>query len=845
LLRTPAFAAIAIVTLSIGIATVTAIFALVDELAFEPARGRGDDAVHMLIGSPGTGVLVPDFETLLASKPAGVEAIAAVDRFGGALAQVPGRAERVAGLRVSGQYAGVHAVRAQAGRWIDDDDNRGGEPDAPLLISGLVRPSIAGALGQDVVVISDRMWREWFDADPSVVKNGRLLFNRRPTRIVGVAPPGFELMFDVWVPFGTRRLLTREELDRQLKAPFRPRGAPDRPAPPPMQQAISVQVRVRAGADANALANQLTALVSARPVSSDLPRVTLRLVPRRGDTRFVSTGWTILGFAALVFIAACANLGNMLYGRAMEREGELAMRLALGASPLNLFTLLFAETLVVCGAAAGTGMLLAGAALELFESAVPAFAVTSWERVRLELGFDWRVLLCASAAGVAAALIVGAGSLWRSSRVSLLARLSASGPAVLSRTEGRTLRTMLVAIQVTAAVLLLIATGLLLENTSKQLDRRLMFDTRGLVAARLELPDSYDQSRGAYFYDQLLARMRALAIVESAIIADALPGGETPAPRRGLGALTAVSPTREVSGKPVRMDGHWISTSPGFARILRLPLRGRDFDDGDTAGSEPVAIVSESVARQLWPGQDMLGQQVLCCGERQPRRVVGVVADPVTSRRTAVAMDVASAMQQMTRESALGAYVVVPAHQPHHADMLVVLRTASPEAVVDALREAVASLDPEVPLFMAGRVHATQFSRVSAERAVRTMAGTLGISALAIAVLGVFAVVSYFVTRRTREFGLRLALGASRRQIVTLVVDYAIHMALIGLLPGVLFASLGTRFFQVELTKLRPNGLTVWVVVPLLMVACAVVAAALPALRAARTDPHQQLTTIN
>jgi predicted permease len=844
LLRTPSFTGVAVLTLAVGIAVTTTMFALVDELALKPARGRSDQAVHVLIGSPGAGVLIPDYETLLATKPAGVDAMTAIDQFGSGLAQIPGRAERVRGLRVSGQYAAVHAVRAQAGRWINDDDNRGGETDAPMSINGVVRPTVAGTLGQDVVVISDRLWREWFDANPSVVTNGRLLYNRRPVRIVGVAPPGFEPTIDVWGPFGKRRLLTREELDRQLKAPFRPRGTPDRPAPPPIQQTLSVLVRVRAGANAKALGQELTALVSARPASDDLPRSTLRLVPRRGDTRFVSTGWTILGFAALVFIAACANLGNMLYGRAMEREGELATRLALGASQFSLFALLFAETLLICGAAAAAGMLLAAGALELFEQTVPAFAITSWEVLRLDLGLDWRVFICATAAGLTAALIVGAGSLWRSSRVSLLARLSASGPAVLARTEGRTLRTMLVAVQVTAAVLLLIATGMLLENTSKQLDRRLMFDTGGLVAARIELPEAYDESRGAHFYEQLVTRMRALPLVEAAAIMDALPAGEAPAPGRGLGVLSK-APEPGSTAAPVRMDGQWLYGSPGLPQTLDLPLRGRDFDAGDTAGSEPVAIVTESVARRLWPGQDALGQWVICCSQPQRRRVVGVLDDPVTSRNTAVAMDVATAMQRMTQESAAGAYVLVPAAQRHHANMLVVARTGSMGAAVDALRQAVAALDPDVPLFMAGPVHASQFSRMSAERAVRTMAGTLGLVSLAIAVLGVFAMVSYFVTRRTREFGLRLALGASRRQIMKLVIDHAIHMSLIGLLPGVLFASLGTRFFQAELTKLRPNGLTVWVFVPLLMVACAVVAAALPARRAARTDPHKQLTSNN
>jgi predicted permease len=845
LLRTPSFTAIAVLTLAVGIATTTTIFALVDELAFKPARGRPDQAVHVLTGSPGAGVQIPDYATLLAAKPAGVEAVAAVDQFGSGLAQIPGRAERVLGLRVSGQYAAVHAVRAQTGRWIDDDDNRGGETDAPMTINGVRRATVAGTLGQDVVVISDRLWRQWFNADPSVVANGRLTFNGRPVRIVGVAPPGFEPTLDVWGPFGTRRLLTRDELDRQLKAPFRPRGAPDRPAPPPVQHTLSVQARVRAGVDVRALSAELTALVSARAVSPDLPRSTLRLVPRRGDTRFVSTGWTILGFAALAFIAACANLGNMLYGRAMEREGELATRLALGASHFNLFTLLFAETVLICATAAAAGTVLAAGALDMFEQTVPAFSISAWETRRLELGLDWRVLVCGGAAGLTAALIVGAGSLWRSSRVSLLARLSASGPAVLSRTEGRTLRTMLVAVQITAAVLLLIATGILLENTSKQLDRRLMFDTGRLVAARVELPESYDQSRGAHFYDRLASRMRALPLVQSVAIADAVPAGERPAPRRGLGVLSLAPPEHGPAGQAVRMDGQWIYTSAGLSNTLDLPLRGRDFNDGDHSGSEPVAIVSQSVADRLWPGQDALGQRVICCSQPVQRRVVGVISDPVTSRGTAMAMDVATAFQQMTRDSAAGAYVLVPAAQDHHADMLIILRTSSPDATVDALRQAVAELDPDVPLFMAGPVHASQFSRMSAELAVRTMAGTLGIVALAIAVFGVFGVVSYFVTRRTREFGLRLALGAPRRQIMKLVVDYAIHLSLIGLLPGVLFASLGTRFFQAELTRLRPNGLTVWVFVPLLMVACAVVAAALPARKAARTDPHKQLTSNN
>ena len=524
----------------------------------------------------------------------------------------------------------------------------------------------------------------------------------------------------------------------------------------------------------------------------------------------------------------------------MEREGELATRLALGASRANIAAILFSETIIVAAAGTAVGLGIAVAALELFESAVPAFQITSWQRVRLDLGLDWRVFACASAAGAVASLIVGAGAIWRSSKAPLLVRLSAAGPAVLSRTEGRTLRTMLVAVQVSAAVLLLIATGLLLENTSKQLDRRLQFDTDGLIAARIELPDSYDPSRGAHFFDRLLDGLQATGEVESVAISDALPGGEAPAPRASIGSITADPPQATPAGVQIRIDGRWLLASPGFIKTLGLTSTGRDFDARDLDGTNPVAIVSQSVAHKFWPNRDAVGQRLICCGERYNRIIVGVVADPVVSRGTAQPMTVADAVRAQT-DTAVSQYVFLPAAQHYRPDMLVVIRTTRPDAAVEALRRAVAAIDPEVPVFEAGLVHATQFARASSERAVRTLAGALAAIALGITILGVSAVVSYFVSRRTREFGLRLALGASRRQVVKLVVDYSIHMTLIGLLPGVLFASLGTNIFQAELRKLRPNGITMWVVVPLLLLACALIAAYIPARRAASVEPMKTL----
>ena len=834
LARTPAFTALAVLTLAIGIGTNTTIFAIVDELAFKPVRNTAYENVFNL-GS----IQIPDYDTLVAHRPEGVSAIAAFDSEGGGLLQVPGRAERVVGWRVSAGYADVHRVRAQVGRWINDEDNVGGALDPTMTFRGVVRPFVLGQLGAPVVVISDRVWREWFNASPAITERGAVNINHKPMQIVGVAPAGFETAIDVWVPFGRRRLLTREELDLAAvrRSPF-DRGPVQRPTQP----RVRVLLRKDPGASDSTVNARLTAALAARPATPEMPAARIRIDPRRGDDRLVRTGYVILGFAALIFVAACANLGNMLYARATEREGELAVRLSIGATGFAIFGLLVSETIVICAAASAAGLLFSTAALRLFTNAFPAFQVSYWQRVTFDLSLDWRSFGYTTGAGAAAALIVGAGSLWRSNRVSLLARIAASGPAVVAKTEGRTLRTMLVAVQIAAAVLLLIATGMLLENTSKELNRRLYFDTGALVAARLELPDKYDESRGPYFFGQLLSRVRKIEGVSAASLADALPGGEAPSPRHGVSAIIAEAPPRGLSGTPRRLDGQWIHVSPGFVDTLGLAvLKGRDLRDSDRAGSPPVVLVTESTARQLWQDDEPVGKRIACCGATYLREVVGVVPDPVGALDKPKSMDLGEAIRELSSGSGPGVFVFVPATQRYSREMLLVVRTDTPRAVVQPLRDAVAALDPAVPVFGVGPVGVTQFSRAAADQSVRVLAGALGAIALGIAVLGVYAVVSYFVSRRTREFGLRLALGSTRAQVVKLVVDHAIHMVLIGLLPGVLLASWGTRYFQVELVKLRPNGLTVWIAIPILMLVAGIVAAWIPARRAAKVDPYQAL----
>ncbi len=806
-------------TLALGIATNTAIFAIVDELNFKPIANTNVDDVYTLwmsdrsVGRYSDEVQIADYETIRAYPPPGIVAVCAVTfGYGAGQLQIPGRAENALGLSVSGGYANVFRLRAQAGRWISDEDNQG----------------VAGA---DVAVISDRLWREWFAARPEIAGVATITINRRFHRIVGVAQPGFlGDSVDYWRPMGHPVPLPASSMTLRLRK---------------IQPGVQVSIRTSPGTAPVQIADALTAAISSRVPRPESPGGKVELVEAGRNTvdRLARTGYLILGFAALVFFAACANLGNMLYARTTEREGELAIRLALGATRAAIVRLLLAETVLICAAAATLGLAMAVVALRLFSDAFPALQVNYFQHVTLDLSLDWRTFAFAVGAGAAAAIFVGLASVWRSGRVSLLTRLAASSQAVVARTEGRTLRTLLVSIQITAAVVLLIASDIFIENTGRRFDERLLFDTSHLAAARLELPQEYDESRGPHFFDQLVARVRAFDGVEAAALADALPGGSAPSPRGGFAAFTAEAPPRGVSGLPRRLDGSWIHASPGYVATLGLTLtRGRDLQPTDAAGSLPVVVITESVASGLWPGEDPIGKRIVCCREAHLRTVVGVVSDPVRS----------SIASPLTRP---GNFVILPAAQKFEREMLIVLRSATPLAQIEPLRRAVVSLDESVPVFDAGLVERTQFAGPAAERASRVLAGSLGAIALAIAVLGVYAVVSYFVSRRRREFGLRLALGATRGQVVKLVVDYAIHMVLVGLLPGVLLASLGTRVFEAELTRLRmfgPDGrltawssLTVWVAVPLLMLVAGVLAAYIPARRAATSSRAAPSRTCN
>ncbi len=832
--RTPGFTVAAVVTLALGIGTTTAFFGLVDALVFRPTAVARIDEVHALWVRPpdqrqrSLPIRQMDGEALERTPPPSIIAVTSVStRESSTLVQGVGRAEFVLSERVTPGYARVFQLRTQAGRWFEAND----DPDA-------------------IAVISDRLWREWFGADREIVNRAAIRIGGTPYRVIGVAPPGFR---------GVQSGLAPTEVWRPL-----------RPAtPPPVLPRATTQtlaslnrtdltfVRARAGIGTTEATGEIAATLSGQPDPDPLLS-SLNLQPAHEVLRlseFVALAAGVLAFAGLVFLAACANLANMLFARGTERAGEIAIRLSLGAGARGVFGPCLAEAAIVALAAASIGLVLAIGATFAFTSAFPTFRLARNLGVTIDLTPDYRVFAYAFAAGAVAALVVGMLTAWRASRVPALRAMGSSATSAVVSSRRRGLPLTFVSVQVTAAVLLVIGAGLVLENTRVMLDRRIHYDTSSLAAARViwttgsedlaafraGLPklSGADRTRAEAerraavhaqregFFASLVSRARALPGVEAAAVADALPGGTAPAPRSGLQALQAMDASQ---GTPRRVDGSWLSVSPGFLETIGVPLlRGRDVQPVDAYGAPLVAVLSRSAAEALWPGEDAVGRRLHCCRLRfEPITVVGVADDAVSS----------SEASAFTRHAN---FALLAAAQTGNEERLIVVRARNPEGQVDSLRALVHAVDDRVPVFDAGPVDEFLLAGVAIARAQRTLSLTLGLLALSIAVFGIYGVVGYFVSRRTREFGLRLALGARPRQILKLVVDYSIHVILVGLLPAVLAASLGTRLFEHRLIGLMPNGITMWVVAPLVMLVSGVIAGLVPAARAARVDPNVSL----
>ncbi|HUL72501.1 MAG TPA: ABC transporter permease [Vicinamibacterales bacterium] len=821
LAQQPAFCAVAVLTLALGIGASTAIFSIVNAVVFRPTSiVRTDDLYYVSIQrrpdpsqpkpptvSRDDFVSVADFRAFAAHPPEALTGAASV-WSGSATVRVPGHAQRTNAEGIDGGYAAVFGLVAEAGRMIEAADD---------------------ASGAAVCVISDRMWRDWFNRDRSVLGRRTLTVNNSDLTIVGVAPVGFRglnpmwVTVDVWEPLtvlqaGMRELAGRPDLRDRLLG--------------------QIYARARPGAPADAVRAATQVLVS-RDGGDDPRGLRAIAVPAWASLRIDplgAAGVGIMVLSGLVLFAACANLANMLYARGTERESEVATRLSLGASRAAVFRLFAAEAAIVSALAVVVGLALALGGLRLAglaagSSLLPQAAALRGRNAVLaaDLAPDLRVLAYALAAGAVTALIVGAATAWRASRIPPARILAGSSAGAVTTPASRRIREGLVALQVTVAVLLLMATGLLVVRASAIIQTKVFLDTAGVTAARVDLSlHDYNATRGRAFYDDVLARVGRLPGVEAAALTDGLPGYAYVSAPNFL--LVAEKGKTGIANQYRRITGAYAGVSGGFFETLGLTLaRGRRFVPTDRYGAPLVTIVTESTASRLWPGEDALGKRLMFGSEGYWRTVVGIATDPL-HKGTDSPHDCQSCL------------AFVPWDQRYRPEMLVMVKSKAAVTQVEPLKAAIRAVDPDVALQDVGPLDDSILAWVRPVRAATMLVLSLAGVALFIAGLGVYGVISYIVGLRTREFGIRLALGATPRRVLKMVLDHAIHLVLVGLLPGVLIAALGGQIALIsDPEQPAANALATWIVVPLLLVAVGVVAGYLPARRASRVDPNTAL----
>ncbi|HLB38224.1 MAG TPA: ABC transporter permease [Gemmatimonadales bacterium] len=790
--KSPGFTALAVLTLGLGVGATTAIFSLVNAVLLRPLpvpeaerlvsvqemRERGE--VEAVLSLPG----YLDYR----DRAAGLSGLAAhhiddITLNTGDVSQV-GLA-----LYVSGNYFDQLRLGPALGRLFGEEEAR---------TAGT--PSVA--------VISHALWQERFGGDPSAV--GRVIHvNGQPLTVIGVAPAGFPGTMlgarpPVYLPLGLYdRLNLGSDSNRRGREWLMLFG---RLAPGTSREQAEAALTVTA----RQLADVGEYLEGLRPTGVRLQPFSL--VPpmlHRGVAGFMTL---LLATASLVALIAAVNVAGMLLTRGVARSRDIAIRLAIGASRRRVVQQLVFEGLVLAIGGAVLGVLLASWVAAFLETVRPPSA----EMFRLDLALDPMVLGFGMAVSLAAGLLAGLVPARQASRPQLATALKEGSAGAGARNR---LRLTLVAGQLALSVLLLVATGLFLRTLQRALDTPHGFEPRGVLAMELNLRlNGYDEPRGRVFYDGLLERVRALPGVEAASLTGNIPlSGSWDQTRFRIPGLESPDP----SGFPVG----FILVGSGYFETLRMPLlAGRGFTPQDASSMRPVLVINETLARRFWPNESPIGKRVQS-GPREAE-VVGVVS--------------AGKYRGFAEEPVLFAYF--PFGQAYQPSMWLQVRVRGEMApVAAAIRGELRVLDPNVAPIQVTTVEDVLGSSLFAQRLGAVLVGSFGLVGLTLAAVGLFGVLSLAVVQRTREIGIRMALGAGRGEVLRLVFRDAARPLALGVGLGLLAALPAAQLLRGLLHGLNPADLATFTAVPAVFAVVALIAAYAPARRALRVDPMTAL----
>jgi predicted permease len=787
--RSPGFTAAIVGTLGVGIGANTAIFTVLSGVVLRPLRYQDPDRIVTVLNrwtdtGRTQGNIAGGDEMDLRARRDIFEAFA--HHQGGDMAvRIGERAELVSGQRVHPDFFRVFGTAPEAGRLLGRDDALR----SAIVSHGFARRrfgSAAAAIGQPMTI------------------------GTQPHEIVGVMPAAMQYppQTEVWAAAA-------------LDPSNRNRSGHNYRAVARLAPGVSLD-------EANArLASLAAQLAKAYPDSNG--RKTFVAAPLR-ETLVAgvrTTLFVVMGAVALVLLIACANVANLVMARASTRSRELAVRAALGAGRRHIVRQLLAESLVLAAMAAAVGLLLARAGTAALLAAGSRYLPLP----RLdEVHIDGAVLLFTAAASVLTAVGVGLVPALRASRVDLAEAMNQGGARGTLGSGSSRLRSGLVVAQIALSLALAVDAGLLLRSFVALTDTPLGFRTEGVLVAYASAP-----ARGSIFdksglddhlgvgqrFDDLFSRLRQLPGVTSASGAMGVPTGTY-----SSNGSYAVEGQHTFGGDFRRLPHAGFSLAgPAYFRTMGIPvLRGREFDEGDLYDRPFVAVVSESLARQSFGTSDPIGHRIQC-GFDSPEwmTIVGVVGD----------------VRQDSPASRPGPDLYMPLRQhPYTSSRLqVVVRTSvPPESLTSAVRETVRAVSPEIALKFT-TLQASVDDSIAAPRFRMALVSAFAALALALAVAGMYAVMSYVTAQRTSEFGLRMALGARSGDVVSLVLSGAARLVALGTALGLLLAAATSRLLATMLFGVGALDLSAYLGVVAVAVPLVLLAATLPALRAARVDP--------
>jgi putative ABC transport system permease protein len=809
--KQPGFTAMAVMMLAIGIGANVAIFSLVNAVLLKPlpfAEPSRLMMVHLLApdrDAPGVSRQMiwsyPKYQVLRENQ----RAFESTATFGWASWNLTGSGspERVTGEFVETGYFDTLGLKTELGRTFSAEETRA-PGSAPLAVLG------------------HGFWVRRFGADPAVL--GRTLgLNGVAHTIVGVIQPRFRGLTgeaDVWVPITT---LSAGELGETWNHSYQVVARRKSDTPVEIAQA---EVTLLGGR----IYDAIPAPGGPAPHKGAWGATAVPLDDQRIDP-LVRRSVLLLGAAvASVLLIVCVNLANLMLVRGLAREREVAIRLALGASRLRIVRQLMTESLVLAIAGTLTGVGVAYAAVSAGAALAPDLRMVlprggpegGLTRVGLGLvGFDLTVLLFTVAIEVPPPVLFGLGPAWRASRRDLTATMkTGSSGAVTSGARGLALRNLLIVGEIALALVLLTAGGLMLKSVIRLQATEIGFDPDALLTVRVALPGpQYNPQRATQFLDQLVGRLAGHGDI------DAVAYGSCAPVSGGCNRTTATFPGRPPApaGRNPIVGVLW--ASPRYFDTLGIRLiRGRVFTDRDRVGQPKVVVIGETAARAFWGTGDPIGQRIAVGqgGFQDGAEVVGVVADVrYGSVETSVIPDVYMPLLQSMRSSGF----------------IFIRSRTSAEPLVSALRRDVQALDPDLPLT---DIKTMEQRFNDATWRTRTSAGLLGVFAalaLFLAALGLYGVMSQGVEQRRRELGVRMALGATGRDIIRLIIGRAFVLAVAGTVAGVVLAVPSMRLLTALLYQVTPTDPAVFTLLALTLIAVAVLAGYIPARRATRVDP--------